>query len=215
PFLVTTAPRTICMGGSFRRNRTAIGPPIARPDWLDAVPGPWPSELSSARSSKPRVAALLSSRRPVRADKQPFFLKVHHNSIVNVKEMSNHLLGTQNFYDNLNEIDLSSHGNLTRLSLRGRCMGAPFLRKSCLKWRRTPLFGVARREITAGDMAGSIDRLTVRPRDLRRHCSFHRTAGIARRFCGVDLPARPLAGHCPSDETAAAVHLGDAAHGLT
>jgi hypothetical protein len=42
------------------------------------------------------------------------------------------------------------------------------------------LFGVARCEIKAGDMAGSIDRLTVGPRDPRRHCSFHRNAGIAR-----------------------------------
>jgi hypothetical protein len=55
----------------------------------------------------------------VRADKQPFFLAVDHNSIVNVKEMSNRLFGTRNFYANLNEIDLSSHGNLTQISLRG------------------------------------------------------------------------------------------------
>jgi hypothetical protein len=44
-----------------------------------------------------------------RADKQPFFLAVDYNSIVNVKEMSNDLLGTRSFYANLNEIDLSSH----------------------------------------------------------------------------------------------------------
>ena len=78
-------------------------------------------------------------------------------------------------------------------------------------WLRTPLFGVARCDITAGDMAGSIDRLTVGPRDPRRHCSFHRIAGIARRPCGVDLPERRVAGHCPGDETAAAVHLVDLA----
>src|SRR5215831_20459057 len=60
-------------------------------------------------------------------------------------------------------------------------------------------------------MTGSIDRLTVGPRDPRRHGSFHRIAGIARRSCGVDLPARRVAGHCPGDETAAAVHLVDLA----
>jgi len=60
-------------------------------------------------------------------------------------------------------------------------------------------------------MAGSIDRLTVGPRDPRGYCSFHRIAGVARRPCGVDLPARRVAGHCPGDETAAAVHLVDLA----
>ena len=58
-------------------------------------------------------------------------------------------------------------------------------------------FGIARCEITAGDMAGSIDRLTVGPRDPRGCCPFHRIAGVARRPCGVDLPARRVAGHCP------------------
>src|SRR5215472_619298 len=94
---------------------------------------------------------------------------------------------------------------------RGRASSALTGDCRAAAWRRTPLFGVARCEITAGDMAGSIDRLTVRPRDPRRHCSFHRTAGIARRSCGVDLPARRVAGHCPGDETAAAVHLVDLA----
>jgi hypothetical protein len=61
----------------------------------------------------------------------------------------------------------------------------------------------------AGDMAGSIDRLTVGPRDPRGYCSFHRIAGVARRPCGVDLPARRVAGHCPGDGTAAAVDLVD------
>ena len=48
-----------------------------------------------------------------------------------------------------------------------------------LQGHRVPadtLFGVAGCEITAGDMAGSIDRLTVGPRDPRRHRSFHRIA---------------------------------------
>src|SRR4029077_18315089 len=37
-------------------------------------------------------------------------------------------------------------------------------------------------------MAGSIDRLTVGPRDPHGYCSFHRIAGVARRPYGVDLP---------------------------
>jgi len=103
-----------------------------------------------------------------------------------------------------------------RISAAQRWRASSALTGDCraAAWRRTPLFGVARCEITAGDMAGSIDRLTVGPRDLRRHGSFHRTAGIARRSCGVDLPARRVAGHCPGDETAAAVHLVDLALGL-
>ena len=62
-----------------------------------------------------------------------------------------------------------------------------------------------------GSGSEGIDRLTVGPRDPRGYCSFHRIAGVARRPYGVDLPARRVAGHCPGDETAAAVHLVDLA----
>ena len=87
-----------------------------------------------------------------------------HNSIVNVKEMSNDLLRIRSFYANLNEIDLSSRGNLRImpntpchrvalltpevLSRAGLSPAAKVLDLGC-QWSLFVLVGVVRSELGA------------------------------------------------------------------
>src|SRR5690242_10661845 len=71
---------------------------------------------------------------------------------------------------------------------------------------RTPLFCVAGGEIAPGNVAWSIDRLTVRARNTRRQGRLHRVAGVTPRAGGEDRAAGRVAGHRPADDDAVTIH---------